>query len=187
MVAVPNLLVIEKAQEIIDYFQNELLLGKGRLPKFTNAEKNYCMSHINGKLLPLIGLNRHLTYASSKEAIGYIQSYSSELGYWNTFYLRYVASFFWWRQYRRMGYTILAETGYEKIHPIVALCDCLESMQDQRSEKGRFFGGNRVNVVDIWLFGELLSFKDESLFVRVKERCPKTMEWYAMVENSLET
>lgn len=61
---------VAKAQEIIDHVQRERGAGKAGL--FTNAMKNQCM-RINERVLPLVALNRHLTWSSTHETVQFIQ------------------------------------------------------------------------------------------------------------------
>jgi glutathione S-transferase len=60
---------VSKAQEIIDAIQT--IHGPGKAGLFTNAMKNQCM-RMNERVLPLVALNRHLTWASSHETVRFV-------------------------------------------------------------------------------------------------------------------
>ncbi len=58
-----------KAQEIIDAVQS--LRGPGKSGHFSNSMKNQCM-RINERVLPLVALNRHLSWTSTHETVKFV-------------------------------------------------------------------------------------------------------------------
>ena len=168
--------IIVKAQEIIDELQR-LQGGSGRLGPFTNAQKNECM-RMNEQLVPLIGLCRHLTLAASRETVAYMKEHVDEWGAWDHFWAVKTVPFFYWRRWRKMGYRVLVETGYQAYteSPPKALFEELEKIQDA-SKHIMSSGSSKPTVVDVWLFGLINSMRGETLFTRMQASCPKTVEW----------
>lgn len=176
---------VVKAQEIIDAIQSDHPRG-GRLDPFTDAQKNQCML-INAHVVPLLALCRHLTYASSKETVAYFDQHVNEWGRWRTWYAKMMVPIFYWQRWRKMGFRVLVETGYEDCasSPTTALFRELEKVQEHRGEADFYGGRDKINVVDIWLFGILSVMKDETLYKRMESNCPKTTEWIHRVESRM--
>ena len=176
--------VVAKAQEIIDEIQLLLLedgstSGRGKLDHFTNEQKNECM-RMNQTLVPLIGLCRHLTYATSRETVRFMTQYADAWGSWDLFWAQKLIPIFYWRRWRKMGYRILIETGNEEYSnsPPEALFAELEKLQ----ANSKFLRQEEPTVVDVWLLGLVLSMKGETLFTRMEKSCPKTVAWMDKLE-----
>lgn len=82
-----------------------------------------------------------------------------------------------------MGYRVLKDTGYADCSPEEALVKELEAWQrDGGKVEGALFGGSKPNVVDLWMYGQLQVFRNETLFSTVKAKCPNTMIWMRNIE-----
>jgi glutathione S-transferase len=140
---------------------------------------------LNENLLPLLGLARHLTYKSSCETVVYMERFKEEFGWWEYQVAKLLVPIFYWRRWRKMGNRILQETHYEEYasNPTFALFAELEKVQEKRGKK--YFGGDEINMVDLWLFGMLRVMKDETLFGKMEANCPQTKEWIQSVQNRM--
>lgn len=168
---------LNKVETIIDRMQ-ELLGPRGRLPRFSAAQKNTCM-RINEEVLPVLALNRHLTLSASRETVAYMREFAQQWGTTRFMLSHTLVPVFYWRTWRKMGNAVLKDAGFDS--PEQALVGVLERWQEKRD--GTFFGGTAPSMVDVWLFGHVRVCQRESLFDKlVAERCPATMEWFKAME-----
>ncbi len=172
---------VSKAQETIDALQARH--GTGKCGPFTVAQKNQCM-RISQHVLPLVALNRHLSLKSSRETARFISPADEKVwGWWATLMSRYMVPLLYWSSWRKMGNTVMRETGYTKCGPQEALVTELEKWQGEKG--GELFGGSAPNIVDLWLYGQIAVFKDESLYKLVERHCPETLKFVRKVEGFL--
>lgn len=138
---------------------------------------------MNDSVVPIMALNRHLTLVSSRETVRYMDKFYDQWGYLRAFYSQRKIPVFYWRLWRAKANTVLESLGQTK--PDDALVHVLEKWQSERKGK-RFFGGEAISVVDLWLYGHISVARNESLFsLVISPRCGETMEWFSTVEEQI--
>jgi len=91
-----------------------------------------------------------------------METMGNEWGSWNTWVAKKMVPIFYYRIWHKMGNAVMEDNNCTE--PLPCLQRAIRHWSAKRKGK-RFFGGNaEPNMIDIWLYGQLVVMKDETIY-----------------------
>ena len=134
------------------------------------------------KLMPIIGLNRHLTLKDSYSCFEFMKEMNTSFGFLRDFFLRVVSPYAMYLIWSTNKDKVLQkyDNSYRR-EPFQVLLTELDKWSAVRKEKGQFFGGSQMGIVDIYFFGLFQTMKGQNLFNSIFESREDWKDWYDQV------